>query len=185
MFKKIKGCSADKSDNSGSHCSTSSTFQVKQMSVNGFNCWIYMCYNFFGKRDQKFIETLVQSFLDIGSHTVTWCLKAGTTQPEETHTGSWERKNMVIDPGRARNQEWLCLRSPAAIYQTWPDQTSCETQKYGHRFYGPKTKNDCAREGQQQIITADKASQLWVSIHSWRLAMNMEVEEYLLLEATD
>jgi hypothetical protein len=28
MFKKFKGCSDDKSDNSGSHSSTSSTFHV-------------------------------------------------------------------------------------------------------------------------------------------------------------
>jgi hypothetical protein len=37
MFKKIEDSSAEKSDNSGSHCSTSSTFQVKPTLINVFN----------------------------------------------------------------------------------------------------------------------------------------------------
>jgi hypothetical protein len=48
LFEKIKDYSADKSDNSNSHCSTLSTFQVKQMLINVSNCWFYTCYEFFG-----------------------------------------------------------------------------------------------------------------------------------------
>jgi hypothetical protein len=54
MFKKIKECSADKGDDSGSHCSTSNSFQVKQMlKKNVFNCQIYMLQFLWQKKKVK------------------------------------------------------------------------------------------------------------------------------------
>lgn len=38
MFINIKDCSANKSYNSGSHCSTSITFCIKKMLIKVFNC---------------------------------------------------------------------------------------------------------------------------------------------------
>jgi hypothetical protein len=37
MFKKIRDCPIGKGENTGSHCSISSMFQVKQMLINVFN----------------------------------------------------------------------------------------------------------------------------------------------------
>jgi hypothetical protein len=60
--------SAGKSDNSGSHCSTSSTFYVKQMLT--FLIIEFRCVIMFSVRDPKSRKPLVPSFRDNGSHTV-------------------------------------------------------------------------------------------------------------------